>query len=415
MIQDKMFDTAFALEPATNEIESMWSIVESYRRNFYLKPPHQRERVWDQDKVLGWISRLQNRRSQPVGVIVTYQIDEGKPSPIYINDGFQRISATVEYLDNPSRFGDTPNEAEQITRACKMPRQHRIYATQDEALLDFQQLNLGTALTALEFCRGVLTYMPRYLEWEVVLKDLHAILPAAESRVSSRRFKLSRENEHKNLRLNFAMLHRFLSGSAELIDYNVSAQQIKPREITGKTVIEWQLRNILVSKDIADVQSALAKLSNLVDRETALMEEIWFGQMKKQRGQGLSPTLYRWLIDVAIWRRNAKIPQAVWEDFVSKVLVTSDGRSQIVHFGEQSRYTLNLARITTLKGVCRIVGSDMHDYRPTKRKPALINLRDGFDESHMLPFAQYGNGETVAESAGRNRARGSRPIADGQQ
>lgn len=415
MIQEKMLDTTFALEPSTIEIESMWSIVDSFRRGYYQKPPHQRERVWDSDKVSDWVERVTNRRLQPVGEIVTYQIDNGLPSPIFINDGFQRISATMEFLDNPSKFRRTANEAEQLTRSYKMAREHRIYSDHDEALVDFQHLNLGTALTPLEFCRGVLTYMPRYSEWQELFTTLHDIVPLNERRISSRRYKASREDAHKMMRSDFAMLHRFLQESPLPVDYKVTAAHVKPREVSNRSVIEWQLRDILDGKSVDEVKSSITKLQSLVDRETALMEEIWFGRMSKPRGQGISPTLYRWIIDCAIWRRNAKVPNDVWEDFITRVLESTSGKSQIVNVHDNSRYTLNLARISTLKAVCNIVGSTIYDYRPAKRKQMLVNLRGGYDESHLLPFSQYGNGETVAESAGRNRARGSRPVADGQQ
>jgi len=408
MIQNKMMDTDVTLEPATTEIESMWNIVDSYRRHFYLKPPHQRERVWDKDKIANWIVRLKSK-IQPVGVIVTYQIDNGFPSPIYLNDGFQRITSTMEYLDNPGKFGNTDDEAERICRSCKMPREHRLYPDHDFALMDFQNLNLGTALTPFEFCKGVLTYMPRYSEWEPILDELHSVLPGLEGRVSVRRFKINRENQHKLSRMDFSMLHRFLTESIDMTDYNVGQTQVKPSDASSRTVVEWRLREVLSKSDIESVRDSIRKFNALAERETALMEELWFGRMQKDRGKGISPTLYRWMIDCAIWKRNAKIPQAVWEDFVYKVLVCSDGLSQIVNENEKRRYTLNLARLSQLKGVCAIVGSDMYAHKPSKRARSTAKLRTGYDNSHLQPFSVHGEGETAPESAGRNRARGAKP------
>lgn len=401
------------LEPETDAVRSLWDIVDCYQRKTILKPPHQRDRVWDEDKKSAWVERLRSGK-RPVGVIVTYQINDGHQNPTNLNDGYQRVSATLEYLENPEKYGDSPEDAERIVRSCIMPWQHRHYHDDDEALYDFQALNLGTALTAFEFYKGILTYMPGYSQWEPIISELHGVVPQNEPRVAMARYAVSREEQHKRWRADFAMFHRFIDGSNTIMDYTVTEQRPRQNPEARQQIVEWQLRETLKAMPIADGRDKLSGLQRLVDRETALMESIWYGNLGKNHAIGMSPTLYRWILDVSVWKRNAGINQADWEDFVRRILDVSDGHSQLVCMKDDGRvdrkYTLNLARLTSLKGVCEVIGSNLYSLRPERRTKKIKNLRSGYDESHVLPFSTNGNGETFPEPASRNRSRGARPV-----
>lgn len=412
-MQDKLVDTRVVVEQESDELVPLYYIVDNYRRNIWLKPPHQRERVWSETQKHGWVERMQSGRS-PVGVIVTYQIvGEG---PIYINDGFQRVSTTLEYLQMPDVYGDTPTEAERVIFACKMPHQHRLYRSHDDALVDFQLLNLGTHLTPYEFCKGILVYMPAYESWAALLASIHDLLPQGESRIASKRYKTGREEVHKRMRHDYALFLRYLVRSTDLTDYQVTETKINPVDVSRHKVIEWQIRMALEDTTPQAAREHLGGLERLIERETALLETIWFDELKKSRGSGISPTLYRWIMDVAVWRKNSNVPQEHWEQFLRKLLDVSNGLSQITRIDEtngklRNKYTLNLARLSSLKGVCDIIGSNLYSYRPQKRIRQLANTRPGYDESHVLPFHANGNGDTFPEPAGRNRARGSKPVA----
>jgi hypothetical protein len=71
---------------------------------------------------------------------------------------------------------------------------------------------------------------------------------------------------------------------------------------------------------------------------------------------------------------------------------------------------LHVARLdnTTLKVICDLAGIEL-DVPKRKSRPT----RAGYDNSHQLPFSEFGNGETFPEPAPLNRARGAKPVDSG--
>lgn len=397
----------------TDEVISLYEMANRYRRDTWLKPLHQREVVWDKNKRKDWINRIK-RGPRPSGTIVTYQIiDNGTISPIYINDGFQRINATVEYLETPSVYGDSIELAEQYIQAFSYLHQHRHYPNHDVAMEEFQGLNLGTALTPYEFCKGIIEYMPSSIAWNSKISELHDLIPLNQSGIVSGRTALNREEQHKYYRHDYSLFHRYIQGSEELADYSITESRVKREDVINKKVIEWKLRILLEDKTPDQGEELLTSLKRLIERETALVKDIWFNKLDMEFGFGISKTLYRWIIDCAIWKKHKQIPQSEWEEFLILLLRVSRGKSQIseIEGAELNRkYTLNLGKLSSLKGICEIIGSDLYKYKKEKRQPVLINLQPGYDESHYDEFKNNGNGETFPEPAGRNRARGAKPV-----
>jgi hypothetical protein len=198
------------LEANSDTIRNLYDIVDQFRRGLLQKPPHQRAFIWPEDKRRDWVDRIRDSR-KPVGVIVTYQVASDGHSPKLLNDGVQRISATLEYLQNPDKYGDDAETAEAYVRTAIMPVQHRVYDHHEDALVDFQQLNLGTHLTALEFCQGILTYMPRHHQWAPILEEISEIVSFNSNRIVFERYKQNRARKHRNIRHDLALFHRFAS------------------------------------------------------------------------------------------------------------------------------------------------------------------------------------------------------------
>lgn len=405
------------LESESDRISSLFDIVDRYRRGLLLKPPHQRDFIWTEEKRKAWVDRIRADR-KPVGAIVTYQIRGDKHCPLMINDGIQRTSTTLEYLEHPGKYADTEETAERYCRAVLMPVQHRIYNSREEALEDFQLLNMGTALTAQEFCRGILVYMERYGQYAPALDRLQESVTLNAASIVVRRYAVNRKIQHRNYRHNLAMFHRFASRAMRPVDYNAGRASITYQELESKNVIEWKVRNLLEHMDIGEVERQVDMFCKLVERETALLMDLWFNVLEKPIGTGINDTLYRWFLDCAIWKRHNKIPIEHWIDFATKVLRATGGRSQIVYIddsGNQKAYTLATSQLSRLPAVCSVLDSSFYEYAASVKPAKKLHLHSGFDTSHIEPVALHGDGPTIPEPASINRSRGKAPIQARQQ
>lgn len=408
--------TTRRLSPENDAVRSLWDIVDLYRRNQLLLPPHQRDFVWSEEKKAGWVRRIRGEYSavRPVGGIVTYQIQGDPNSPVYINDGSQRIRATLDYLSNARHYGSSEKDAEEVLRDCQMPCQHRHYSTHDDALVDFQLLNFGTHLTAYEFYCGVIAYMDNYdLHWKPFFADMHAHITIACARLASSTAK-THELIHKHMRSNYGMLYRFLSKEKGTTNYRANTSKVSMEEAASDKLIERRLRNLLL--DIIGPSKAKDELrifKRFLDSEIALLETVW-DQVKASAGidpkRGINVTLVRWLLDCAIFRRNNEITIDRWQAFLKTVLMACSGTGQFVDPADQRhKITLSLGAVDKLPAVCKMIGSDFYE-RPERRRVTNNNGKPGYDESHLVSFAENGNGPTFLEPAGVNRARGKKPV-----
>lgn len=402
------------INPETDMVTSLFEIVSQYKRGLILKPLHQRSRVWSDEKDHDWVNRLRSDR-KIVGCLLTYQLIDGRPSPVFLNDGLQRTLATLRYLEESHLFGDDHDTAEAYCRKCMMPVQHRHYESHDDALIDFQLVNLGTHLTPYEFNNGILAYMGGDGPfWQGFFQQLHDLLSNTSSRITASRYTVTRPTQHKYYRHDYGLLYRLLSDDKDVSSYNVSAASVDIGETRNRKCIEWLLRLKLEELGPNKTQAEFKKFEQLIERETALIEELWYKQLGKEIGTGISDTLYRWLLDCAIWKRNNRIPHAKWEQFARKLLTISDGRSQVITIGPDQNaqsYTLSLSALHYLKGICEMIDSDFYSGRTQRRsRRKSSSIRPGFDDSHYLPFSSAGEGPTFGEPGGRNRARGAQPV-----
>jgi len=198
-------------------------------------------------------------------------------------------------------------------------------------------------------------------------------------------------------------------------DYDVSKREILFEDVHNKKVTEWRLRIALEKSTPERIAAELKTFAGIIDRETTLIANIWYDELGKLESEAISPTCYRWILHCAIWKRNNKIPNHLWEAFLKTLLKISNGKSQIkVDFeGEVETYTLSLSAMGKLRGVCKIIGTlEFYEFSSTKkRKRNQTILKEGADQSHLFPVSLHGEGPTIPEPAGRNRARGARSIS----
>lgn len=404
------------LQPENDTVSNLWDLVDLYDRRLIIPPLHQRDaKAWDKNKRHEWIRRIANINLKPVGVIVTYQLSDGKQSPVYLNDGLQRIATTSEYKNfSEEIYGDTTAHAEEVIRCVNMPRQHRHYKSHDEALLDFQRLNFGTPLTPFEYFAGILRYLDGYeSEWRPLLEDVHKKVNDNAARVIAK-LRGGKQQKHNYYRSDYGLFYRFISGDTSVSAYKTASQRVKPDDIYKGECIEAKLKTSMLEIGLEGVRKKVKVFGGLVERETAMIETFWAKTAKgRYKGAGIMINLYRHLIDVAIWRRNLQVPTHVWHEYTRKLLDVSQGAASVINPEDnRERSPIALNDLQKLSKICRIIESDF--YEQCKKKRAALKkekqTKPGYDNSHLLPL---GIGEeAVPEPASINRARGPRPMTE---
>jgi hypothetical protein len=369
-----------------------------------LSPPHQRDFVWDAGRRKAWVERLVSGSSRAVGCIVTYQIKNGRPSPTFINDGWQRLSTTREFLVSPDKYGMSAKEAREVVKNYKVTVQHRHYVSQEDALADFQGLNLGTSLTPFEFYYGTLATMPHYkVVWEPLITQLHEGIDA-QARISGR---VKGRQKHKYLRHDYALFHYILTGSNSLSDYpRIASADVKV--VNGKHEIEVRLRQALLTVGPDKASTELQRLIGIVRDDTALIETEWI-KVRPSPEKLISNSTWRFLLHIGLWRRANSLPVGTWHNFITEFLSQGKGQSAVASSDGKDRVTVGMTSPSSLGSLCQILGSDLMAGRPprAKRPP---NIREGYDASHIQPFLTNGNGPMVPEPASLNRSRGAMPM-----
>jgi len=415
-IQTQFPDKQFLARPS-DIVTQLSSLVDQFQTGQLTIPPHQRDFVWSEIQCRRWIERLKSG-SSPIGSIATYQLTDGSTEQMFINDGSQRIRATAQYIVDPMMYGDNNDVACAVTRSIYVAVQHRQYKNHTQAMADFQLVNMGTHLTPFEFNYGILAYMPNWSAYQHIIDDLHRVTAEASSTLTNYRSAgAKREQKHRYYRDDFALLHRFIEGASAPTDYDVSHKKIKYDQAKARENIEWQIRQLFEKTRPSEIGRHVELLRGLIERETRLFEDIWHRQLGRPLGEAISITTYRLLLHAAIVKRTFRIPQESWEDFVYRLLKAGQGKSQVLyseHDGTRDyNITLHLAEIGRLSTLCKAIGSDFWEIKVGgngRRGAQPIVTKPGVDVSHIKPVSTNGAGPTILEPAGRNRARGARPI-----
>lgn len=396
-------------EPATDSVQSFLQLVTDKTQGHLLIPEHQRTPdAWNEGKRIRYITRLREAVNgrHPPGSIATYQIVDGdsRASSTFLNDGLQRLTALEKLRADPAQFGMDAEGAEAVLR-LRISVQHRHYASHQDAMQDFQYINDGTHLTSFELCRGYLTYMENWnTHWEPIINAVEAAVGASEQRLTSRG-STQRDAEHKRRRDTFALFYRFVSNDKTHSKYaDIGAKDIG-RYLAKGNVIEKQLAGYLNGLGRSEGMAQAKRFRTFVDSETALLEECVTRILGP--GKGLSVTNHRWLLHLAIWRRNNSVPRDRHARFVDVFLKETAGGSVWKMPGEHQA-TLALAHLGHLPTLAEWAG--MPEFCERQRRQRGKLLRPGYDNSHLEPFATHGDGPTFPESAPANRSRGAQPV-----
>jgi len=398
------------LRDQANADHMLSQVLYDYRAGKLKDAPFQRDKAWSGDQIAGWADSV--RKHTAIGVIVTYQLRneevEGGGHPIWLNDGKQRLTASLDILENPTLYGFIDaSEATVYMENFSITLQHRLYDTHDEALRAFQALNQGTAAEPGDYYKGELTRVNHGLHAFTTLPE---IVREVGIRVCRRdRSRISNSTLARRRRDALAQFYQYVT-QTEVTEF-WGVQQTKVHR--NDTPIETLLADWLSDKTIDEVNRSFQSFERFIDSQTALMRSLLTDIQSE--GKAISLTFYRSLLHFSIFRKNIHWP-VPWQEQVMRTLfdLAKSGGSLLTHLsddGEITTITLSLGHLRWLKRTCRLSNLDypVDIKRKRKRRPQTL---EGFDNSHIEPFRDNGDGETFIEAAPLNRSRGAKTVAD---
>ena len=383
-------------------------------------PPHQRDECWLDTRKVEYLVTL-SRDAFPPGNLEYYQLilPDGTLSGRYINDGSQRLRTAKEILYHPERFGITFEDAEYLMANTSYPVTLKLHRSHQEAMQRFQIVNNNLQLTSYQKAIGDLIYCEGDKQrefWQSFVDDLHKMIYEISLQVVDKPYPSKEALTfwpalHRRKRHDLSLFWRYLSKEKALKDYQVGANiPITSPVKGGAQYFEQLLADRLAHIGQQEATQQLKRFRGIIELETALFADC------VDKGNGILYGCYRWLLDVAILRRNYNVPVDPWEQFARKFIHESRGTTNLYYKdievpGKQRRMNISLSRMYSLGAVCTIIDSDLMDYMGRKRRPQHKGKRAGWHSSHELPFSKYGEGVTVLEPGMLNMARGAHPIS----
>lgn len=399
---------------------SLYHLVQDYIAGFLLLPAHQRESSWPKPKQRVFIRAICLDAAPPGSLEMYSLVVMGREGPKHLNDGVQRLFASLELYRNPTQFGLSQEDANYILRNTEYPVRFKRHRSHQEALDRFQRVNSNVPLTPYQLTRGTILYCQgddMALEWQKWLNDLNDIVSRALVRITMRHNEINKAGTkyltllHKSYRQTTSMFFRYLTKDKDGTEYAVSASQLK----NESDFFEIELANRLRQLELSGARELLEKFRNIIDNESGLIADAWLRCEHNQPGLAIKSATVRWLLDCSIYRRNCNVPVDPWARFVNLLLKENGGATEVfyrdVGTGRMRRYSLSLGRVRQMWRIADIVGSDMREWDKLARVRPSKKLQTGYHNSHIKPFAKNGNGLTVPESALKNLARGKKEMS----
>jgi hypothetical protein len=175
--------------------------------------------------------------------------------------------------------------------------------------------------------------------------------------------------------------------------------------------IEREVQNIIKSKTKSDLQRELAAFEKFIAEQTAMLETLVF-EVTGEIGRAMTVGLYRALLHVAIYRRNSSWSVENYKSLALTILKNTEKQSfsgrVIFNESGQQPWSISMSLHDPISKALKVARA-FNIELPNHRKKA-GRLKQGYDNSHLLPFVENGEGKTFAEAAPLNRARGAKPI-----
>jgi hypothetical protein len=401
----------FTDQPQRKEQDSpkeISTMADRLKKNELQKPIFQRDFVWEPSKIQGWIESVLDGKA--IGVIVTYQIKGG--GPIYLADGFQRLTATQQYMDDPQALGFVYGKKQARTNceSFEVTVQHRIYETHQDAMRAFQNLNKGTALTPAEFYKGELCLENPL--GEIVYVEIPRVVEESTKMLVSGK-AVSRPQASTLLRDSLGLFYQYISAHKGREFWQVGTRRLDPK----KDPVERLLGEDLINRHwtTAQLHQQIQRFRQFIDEQIAEVVEL--AKETHQEYKTFSRTLLHWILHLAIWRKNNGRSFKLYQEFLSSLLQSYkefksfSSRTYVADSatGELIPVSMQVGRLSSLSTLSKGLGVDLSNGRRRQSTPP---VKPGYNVSHLKPVSEYGEGETIIEPAPRNKARGAQIVQE---
>lgn len=399
---------------------SLLDLTRKFQSNRLLLPDWQRDFVWDEKKIKGWFAdldvALEDTSEHDIpGVFLTYHIKD-KDDVKFINDGGNRTRCTVKYLAD--RGFDVPKGiVEDALSRIYVHLQEWEYEDTNTAFMDFIRANIGVVSTPKEVGQGILANgLSNYKSfWQEYFERLGQIVDNSLSRMNCKLPdpKTKRVQSHKYIRDNYALFFRYISRDPKSSKYDAGVNSLTnfafPDTAKLSDIIEAKLLTQLAAIKEGEAEKLLNDFKKLLDDEIAVYQKIW----SEVVGEGFAPnaTHLRWVLHLAIYRRNKGLLVDDYINFTQELIKRTSGKTAVYDTNSRKRTkshaNLGLSNLSVLTQIESLLETTIH-HEPRKRN--LKNLALGYDESHLTPFCEAGNGPTIPLPAIINNSRGRNVI-----
>ena len=400
---------------------SLYELQRKYKNKSHQVPEWQRGDVWGKSKQSEFEHTVREKSKQGkdilTGCVILYTTKEN-PTTTYISDGLQRTLNSGRIFEKlASEVGEV--SAEEILERVTVPVLNMVYENDSEAKDEFRRINQGTPLTAREEARTILTDLQNYEDWNKrIFIPLHESMRTSINHFGIRVSKTKKKKDQHE-RDDYALFLRYLSDSdSEMtLRYSFDIKHIDNKN-RRQSILEQKLVNKLESLGIDASEKQLVSFGKFIEQQGAFIKDIWTKIPKhdwNKEIQTITPTCFRWLLHLAIFRKNKSIPVQRFETFATKVLTRNHGSTNI-QYADGSYLVMALADLTPLGNIQIkldfIIDPTLNSALARKKKKT-NQLLPGIHNAHVLPFStnpQGDDGITVPIPATINMSMGAAPI-----
>lgn len=397
MMQEKLIENVYQMLPANTTLIPLMNLVKQLKEGYLQVPEFQREFVWKKQKITEWINSIINQYQE--GGITTYQIIGG--SPIYLSDGFQRITATIRFLEKPSYYGFdlSRTEAVRYVENYSISRYHQHHEDHFGAMRSFQRLNAGTPPVTGEVFKGEISLTEK---GKIVYENIPQILDNFELKLAGK--SRSHAIKDKLRRDSFACFYQYDSKSKIKTYWDVDKKSTYNVQIIERILAEY-----IKDFPIQELNGKISRFRNFIsDHFGDMTHSLEKTGMKNRR---LSNSASRWFIHFHIWCNNNGIRYRAYKKLVILIFKifneqkTTANIKYIINDGEIKSYSFRLGKLGFVESLAMDFG--VEEIYDKKKRTKNFEVQPGFHEHHIKPFSKNGNGDTVAIPALLNMSIGN--------
>lgn len=399
---------------------SLFDLQRRFKNKTHIKPQWQRGDVWSKQKREEFEKAVREKAARGsdilTGCVILYTT-LNDPTTVYISDGLQRtLNSGRIYERLVEQLGD--KDAESILNRVSVPVLEMEYRDEKEAKDEFRRVNQGTPLTPMEEAKTILTDLPNYEDWE------HRIFSPLHQRVSDvmNQFGVKQTNsrckKHHRDRDDYGLFLRYISEDKTTTKYTFDTKGIES-ETKRHNILEQRLVDKLASIKIDQAEKKLTSFGKFLEDESAYIKSIWTAIPKdnwQSEIQTLTAVCLRFLLHVAIFRKNKSIPVERYAKFVERFLMECKGTSY-VRYADGGYAVISMGDIPRLPRIQQKLDCVMDpELKPSlgRKRVNTSQLLPGMHNAHKTPFSKNPDGDdgvTVPMPAVKNVSMGTRTEA----